>query len=57
MTIPRFQDDQYLDAWLLALRNGAKFGWNLGAKRKLLMDLWDRLHQDQVQLGSLGLAG
>ena len=27
--------DDDLDAWLLLLRNDAKFGWNLGAKRDL----------------------
>ena len=43
-----------LDAWLLSLRNDAKFGWNLGAKRDLLMSLWDRLHQDQVDKNQLG---
>lgn len=45
-----------LDTWLLSLRNDAKFGWNLGAKRGLLMSLWDRLHQDQVDAGKLGKA-
>ena len=48
-----FQNDADLDEWLLSLRNDAKFGWNLGAKRILLMSLWDRLHQDQVSIGRL----
>jgi DNA helicase-2/ATP-dependent DNA helicase PcrA len=46
-----------LDAWLLSLRNDAKFGWGLGAKRDLLMNLWDRLHQDQVDLSMIGKTG
>lgn len=50
-------DGEELDAWLLSLGNVAKFSWNLGAKRSLLMSLWDRLHQDQVALGNLGKAG
>lgn len=50
-------DDPDLDAWLLALRNDARFGWNLGAKRSLLMSLWERLHQDQVPLGQLATTG
>ncbi len=49
--------DPDLDSWLLTLRNDAKFGWNLGAKRDLLMSLWDRLHQDQVPATQLGAAG
>jgi DNA helicase-2/ATP-dependent DNA helicase PcrA len=48
--------DGDVDAWLLGLRNDAKFGWNLGAKRDLMMSLWDRLHQDQVGVGRLGSA-
>ena len=28
-------NDADLDNWLLSLRNDAKFGWNLGAKRGL----------------------
>ena len=53
----RLQDDLDLDTWLLQLRNDAKFGWNLGAKRGLLMSLWDRLHQDQVDLTHLNHVG
>jgi DNA helicase II / ATP-dependent DNA helicase PcrA len=53
----RLHDDADLDTWLLSLRNDAKFGWNLGAKRGLLMSLWDRLHQDQVSMGALPKAG
>lgn len=49
--------DPDLDTWLLSLRNDAKFGWNLGAKRGLLMSLWDRLHQDQVDLSKLDQVG
>jgi DNA helicase-2/ATP-dependent DNA helicase PcrA len=49
--------DPDLDSWLLSLRNDAKFGWNLGAKRDLLMSLWDRLHQDQVDVTQLSAAG
>jgi DNA helicase-2/ATP-dependent DNA helicase PcrA len=49
----RLHDDDDLDAWLLSLRNDARFGWNLGAKRGLLMSLWDRLHQDQVDIAKL----
>ena len=52
-----FQNDADLDAWLLSLRNDAKFGWNLGAKRGLIMSLWDRLHQDQVNVSQLAKAG
>ncbi len=52
-----FRDSLYadddLDSWLLAQRNNAKFGWNLGAKRALLMNLWDRIHQDQVDIQKL----
>lgn len=53
----RLHDDQPLDTWLLSLRNDAKFGWNLGAKRGLLMNLWDRSHQDQVDLAQLPKVG
>lgn len=53
----RLHDDQDLDQWLLLLRNDVKFGWNLGAKRGLLMSLWDRLHQDQVDLTQLHHVG
>lgn len=53
----RLHDDADLDAWLLKVRNDAKFGWNLGAKRSLLMSLWDRLHQDQVDLAQLHTVG
>lgn len=49
-------NDPDLDAWLLSLRNNAKFGWNLGAKRSLLISLWDRLHQDQVDPRNLSQA-
>lgn len=52
-----FHADSDLDTWLLSLRNDAKFGWNLGAKRSLLMSLWDRLHQDQVEISHLDHAG
>lgn len=51
------QDGRDLDTWLLTLRNDAKFGWGLGAKRDLLMNLWDRLHQDQVDLAKIGKVG
>jgi DNA helicase II / ATP-dependent DNA helicase PcrA len=50
-------EGENFDAWLLTLRNDAKFGWNLGAKRGLLMSLWDRLHQDQVDHSLLEQAG
>lgn len=53
----RLQDDQDLDNWLLQLRNDDKFGWKLGAKRSLLMSLWDRLHQDEVDLVQLHHVG
>jgi DNA helicase-2/ATP-dependent DNA helicase PcrA len=46
-----------LDAWLLSLRNDAKFGWGLGSKRDLLMNFWDRLHQDQVGLSKISKTG
>lgn len=45
--------DDDLDNWLLSLRNNAKFGWGLGEKRKLLLSLWDRLHQEQVAVAQL----
>lgn len=48
----RYNDDD-LNDWLLDLKGGSTWGWNLGAKRKLIMDLWDRLHQDQCDLASL----
>jgi len=41
-------DGKDLDDWLLSLRNDARYGWGLGSKRDLLANLWDRLHQDQV---------
>ena len=48
----RYQDND-LNDWLLALKGGSTWGWNLGAKRSLLMSFWDRLHQDQCGLASL----
>lgn len=48
----RFRDDDF-DGWLLNLKGGGRFGWNLGSKRQLLMGLWDRLHQDQVSIDVL----
>lgn len=46
-------DGKTLDNWLLLLRDSGGYGWNLGAKRGLLLSLWDRLHQDQVSVSQL----
>jgi DNA helicase-2/ATP-dependent DNA helicase PcrA len=50
-------DGQDLDDWLLSLRNDVSYGWGLGSKRDLLMSLWDRLHQDQVDLSLIVMSG
>jgi DNA helicase II / ATP-dependent DNA helicase PcrA len=41
--------DQELDDFLLRLRGGSRFGWNTGAKNDLILSIWDRRYQDQVE--------
>lgn len=40
--------DPDLDAFLLNLRGGSTWGWNVGAKNDLAQQIWDRRFQDQV---------
>jgi ATP-dependent DNA helicase UvrD/PcrA len=40
--------DADLDGFLLRLRGGSAWGWNIGAKNDLIQDIWDRRFQDQV---------
>ena len=40
--------DNNLDAFLLNLRGGSRWGWNIGKKNDLLREIWERRFQDQV---------
>jgi DNA helicase-2/ATP-dependent DNA helicase PcrA len=44
--------DTELDRFLLALKGGSTWGWNVGAKNSLLLEIWDRRYQDQVDWGA-----
>ncbi|MCP4542413.1 MAG: ATP-dependent helicase [Chloroflexi bacterium] len=43
----RYRDDD-LDNFLLQIRGGGKWGWNIGAKNNILQEIWQRRFQDQV---------
>ena len=43
----RFRDDD-LDAMLLGLHGTSRFGFHVGRKSNLLLNIWDRRYQDQV---------
>ena len=40
--------DTDLDEYLLIIRGGSRWRWHIGAKNDLLMTIWDRRWQDQV---------
>jgi DNA helicase-2/ATP-dependent DNA helicase PcrA len=43
----RYRDGD-LDGFLLRLRDGSAWGWNIGAKNDLIQSIWDRRFQDQI---------
>jgi DNA helicase-2/ATP-dependent DNA helicase PcrA len=43
----RYQDDD-LDDFLLQIRGGSRWGWNIGAKNDILQEIWQRRFQDQL---------
>lgn len=50
-------DDGDLDALLLDLHGGSRFGFHVGRKNSLLLNIWDRRFQDQVDWSQFSAGG
>jgi DNA helicase-2/ATP-dependent DNA helicase PcrA len=52
----RYLDDD-LDAFLCETRGTGRWGWRIGAKNDLVLQMWDRRHQDQMAWTAYAASG